>query len=69
MLTDIERFLDQLGDEARAIAMQYFRTEIDVERKPDATPVTSADRAIERRLRELISSRYPAHTLLGDCRS
>jgi fructose-1,6-bisphosphatase/inositol monophosphatase family enzyme len=27
-LTDIDRFLNQLGDEARAIAMQDFRTEI-----------------------------------------
>lgn len=65
-LTDIERFLDQLGDEARAIAMQYFRTDIDVETKPDATPVTTADRAIERRLRELIASRFPSHTLVGE---
>ncbi|GJH14193.1 hypothetical protein CBA19CS11_35165 [Caballeronia novacaledonica] len=27
-LTDIDRFLNQLGDEARAFAMQHFRTEI-----------------------------------------
>ncbi|WP_244197669.1 inositol monophosphatase family protein [Caballeronia ptereochthonis] len=65
-LTNIDRFLDQLGDEARSIAMQHFRTEIDVETKCDSTPVTTADRAIERRLREIISSRYPAHTLVGE---
>ena len=65
-LTNIDRFLDQLGDEARAIAMQHFRTKIDVEKKSDTTPVTTADRAIERRLREMISSRYPAHTLVGE---
>ena len=53
-LTEIEPFLNQLGDEARALAMQHFRTEIDVETKSDATPVTKADRAIERRLREMI---------------
>jgi hypothetical protein len=52
-LTNIHRFLDQLGDEARAIAIQHFRMEIDVETKYDATPVTTADRAIERRLREI----------------
>jgi len=52
-LTNIHRFFDQLGDEARAIAIQHFRMEIDVETKYDATPVTTADRAIERRLREI----------------
>ncbi len=61
--TDRERFLDQLGDEARAVAMQYFRTKIDVESKADSTPVTRADRAIERRLRDLIASRFPSHKL------
>ena len=65
-LTDIERFLDQLGDEARAIAMQHFRTKFDVETKSDATPVTNTDRAIERRLREMIASRYPTHVLVGE---
>ncbi len=64
--TDSERFLDQLGDEARAIAMQYFRTKIDVESKADSTPVTRADRAIERRLRDLIASRFPSHKLVGE---
>jgi myo-inositol-1(or 4)-monophosphatase len=65
-LTEIEPFLNQLGDEARALAMQHFRTEIDVETKSDATPVTKADRAIERRLREVIASRYPTHVLVGE---
>jgi fructose-1,6-bisphosphatase/inositol monophosphatase family enzyme len=45
--------------------MQHFRTEIDVETKSDATPVTKADRAIERRLREMIASRYPTHVRGG----
>jgi myo-inositol-1(or 4)-monophosphatase len=65
-LTEIEPFLNELGDEARALAMQHFRTEIDVETKSDATPVTKADRAIERRLREVIASRYPTHVLVGE---
>ncbi|KXU94756.1 histidinol phosphate phosphatase [Caballeronia megalochromosomata] len=65
-LTNIDRFFEQLGDEARAIAMQHFRTDIGVETKSDETPVTSADRAIERRLREMISSRFPSHTLVGE---
>nr|WP_284507655.1 inositol monophosphatase family protein [Caballeronia sp. AZ7_KS35] len=64
--TDIERFLDQLGDEARAIAMQYFRTKIDVESKADSTPVTHADRAIERRLRDLVAARFPSLMLVGE---
>lgn len=66
MLTDIGGFLDQLGDEARAIAMQHFRAEFEVETKSDMTPVTNADRAIERRLREMITSRFPTHVLVGE---
>jgi inositol-phosphate phosphatase / L-galactose 1-phosphate phosphatase / histidinol-phosphatase len=46
--------------------VHYFRTEFDVETKSDTTPVTEADRAIERRLREMIASCYPTHSLVGE---
>ncbi|MEM5389949.1 inositol monophosphatase family protein [Paraburkholderia phymatum] len=59
-------FLESLGDEARALALKHFRTRFDVATKSDETPVTVADREIERRLRELILSRYPSHNLVGE---
>ncbi|MFP4893245.1 inositol monophosphatase family protein [Paraburkholderia sp. EG304] len=64
--TDTCRFLDSLGDEARILALKHFRTRFDVTTKSDATPVTIADREIERRLRELILSRHPSHHLVGE---
>jgi myo-inositol-1(or 4)-monophosphatase len=63
---DIGKFLDELGDEARSIALKYFRTAFDVTTKPDETPVTVADRAIERQLREMIAVRYPSHGIAGE---
>ncbi|WP_217910347.1 inositol monophosphatase family protein [Paraburkholderia youngii] len=63
---DIHRFLESLGHEARALALKHFRTRFDVAMKSDETPVTIADREIERRLRELILSRHPSHHLVGE---
>ncbi|EEA01694.1 inositol monophosphatase [Burkholderia sp. H160] len=60
------RFIESLGDEARALALKHFRTTFDVATKSDETPVTVADREIERRLRELILSRHPSHNLVGE---
>jgi fructose-1,6-bisphosphatase/inositol monophosphatase family enzyme len=44
-----------LAADAREIALRHFRTGLAVERKADATPVTEADREIERRLREALA--------------
>jgi len=63
---DTFTFLERLGDEARALAMKHFRTEFDIAAKADDTPVTVADREIERRLRELIVSRYPTANIVGE---
>ncbi|SAK82282.1 3'(2'),5'-bisphosphate nucleotidase [Caballeronia hypogeia] len=63
---DIFQFLNQLGDESRALAMTYFRARFHVERKSDNSPVTDADRAIEHRLRELIAERFPSHSIVGE---
>ncbi|MEX3935824.1 inositol monophosphatase family protein [Paraburkholderia phymatum] len=59
-------FLESLGDEARILALKHFRTRFHIATKSDDTPVTVADREIERRLRELILSRYPLHDLVGE---
>ncbi|WP_175856878.1 inositol monophosphatase family protein [Burkholderia anthina] len=56
----------RLADEARAISMQYFRTQLTVETKSDHTPVTLADREIETRMRALIASAFPDHAICGE---
>ena len=53
-------------DAADRIALGDFRREPHVERKPDQTYVTRADRAIERMIRERIADAYPDHGILGE---
>ena len=51
---------------AAAIPMQYFRSPIAVEDKPDESPVTIADRETEAHIRRAIEKRFPAHDILGE---
>jgi histidinol-phosphatase len=51
---DLELVL-RLADAADAIALPSFGTGLAVERKPDSTPVTEADRAVEAELRRLLA--------------
>jgi histidinol-phosphatase len=56
-----------LADEADALSLPRFRDEtLTVETKPDLTPVTEADRAVEARLRELLARERPADGVLGE---
>ena len=53
-------------DATDAMAMQHFRQNPSIERKPDRTFVTVADTAIERRLRERIADAFPGHGIVGE---
>jgi histidinol-phosphatase len=53
-------------DETDAIAMDHFRRDVSIERKPDRTFVTVADTAIERVLRERIGDTFPGHGVIGE---
>jgi inositol-phosphate phosphatase / L-galactose 1-phosphate phosphatase / histidinol-phosphatase len=67
--TDLDRALqlaERLADAARVIARQHFRQPIAVEQKPDKSPVTVADRAIETELRRLIRAEFPTHAIQGE---
>ena len=55
-----------LADAADAISLAHFRTGLVVERKPDLTPVTEADRAVESELRRLLSDARPGDAVLGE---
>ncbi len=59
-------FAEKLADLARPIARRYFRSDLKVIDKPDATPVTLADMEIEARLREEIAKAFPEHGILGE---
>lgn len=67
--TDLDAFVrlaHGLADAARGMSMQWFRTPLAVDTKADASPVTLADREIERALRAGIGERFPTHGILGE---
>jgi histidinol-phosphatase len=55
-----------LADAADAISLPYFRSGLPIETKPDLTPVTEADRAVETELRGLLAGERPADAILGE---
>jgi histidinol-phosphatase len=60
-------FALELADLADAISLPKFRaTDLHVETKPDLTPVTEADRAVEEALRRQIVKTRPGETVLGE---
>ena len=63
---ELQTFAQQLADVAAAVVRRYYRSPVAVESKPDASPVTIADREAERAMRELIRSRYPDHGIEGE---
>jgi histidinol phosphatase-like enzyme (inositol monophosphatase family) len=55
-----------LADAAAPLSMRWFRAPLDVHAKPDRSPVTHADRAVERLLRRLLAERCPDHGVSGE---
>ncbi|MGB7981913.1 MAG: inositol monophosphatase family protein, partial [Candidatus Nanopelagicales bacterium] len=57
----------RLADAADRIAMARFRAiDLVVETKPDLTPVTEADRAVEQALRTVLAEERPDDLILGE---
>ena len=65
MSSDLELALALL-DAADAISLASFRTGLAVETKPDLTPVTAADLAVETELRRLLADARPEDAVLGE---
>jgi histidinol phosphatase-like enzyme (inositol monophosphatase family) len=65
-LRELRDFAADLAWQAGKLTLHYFQTGLTPDLKADQTPVTVADRASERLLRELIEARYPAHSILGE---
>jgi histidinol-phosphatase len=53
--------------QAGALTLDWFRSDaLEIERKGDGTPVTQADKAAERFLREQITARFPDDSIIGE---
>ncbi len=66
MNADLVLALD-LADEADAMTMARFRaTDLVVETKPDLTPVSEADLAVEAALRRRLAVARPGHAVMGE---
>lgn len=55
-----------LADTAGQIVKQYYRVQVPVEVKADASPVTMADRAVETAMRDIIEKFRPDDGILGE---
>lgn len=65
-MKDLE-FALLLADAADQIALDRFRAlDLNIETKPDRTPVTDADRAVETELRSLIAKHRPSDAIIGE---
>ena len=56
----------EITAEAAKVAMRHFRQVSRVETKADDSPVTVADRETERRIRNLLSARFPGEPVFGE---
>jgi len=65
-LDELAAFAGSLADLTHPVVERWFRADPDVENKADGSPVTIADKTIERLLRDAISARYPDHGILGE---
>jgi histidinol-phosphatase len=66
MNPDLELAME-LADAADVITMRHFLArDLVVESKPDMTPVTEADRAVETVVAERLASARPGHALVGE---
>jgi myo-inositol-1(or 4)-monophosphatase len=57
---------EEAADLAGRVIRPLFRSALLVEAKGDASPVTEADRAAERAIRDLLAARLPTHGVIGE---
>ena len=55
-----------IADRAGEVALSFFRHDPEVRWKPDATPVTEADIAVEAMMREELTARFPGDAIRGE---
>ena len=59
-------FAHEVADRAAEIAMGFFLGEFSVRMKPDASPVTEADLAVEAMFREEVARTFPGDVVTGE---
>ncbi|MFA6241268.1 MAG: inositol monophosphatase family protein [Candidatus Hydrogenedentales bacterium] len=62
----MDRWLIDTVRHAGQIALDFFEGSFEVKRKPDGSPVTTADLTVDRFLREQLAQRYPGDCLLSE---
>ena len=60
------RLAERLADAAGAVLRTHFRARPVVEFKPDASPVTVADRKAEAAMRDILAAEAPDHGIIGE---
>ena len=66
LLSDVE-LLKVLADASDEISIDRFHAQdLQIETKPDATPVTDADRAVEKKIREILATERPSDAIVGE---
>lgn len=66
MNSDLELALEMAAVADQLAMSRYRALDLSIETKPDFTPVTEADRAVETKLRELLTSNRPADGVIGE---
>jgi histidinol-phosphatase len=66
-ITSEMRLAHRLADAADSISLaRYLALDLVVETKPDATPVTDADRAVEKSIRMILEAERPSDLIIGE---
>jgi len=68
-MENLDHFLEiahKLADAARPVVRKYYRTPVAVDVKADDSPVTIADREVERTMRAILNAELPDHGILGE---
>lgn len=63
---DLIALAERMADESGEILRRYFRQDLRFDDKPDSTPVTAADREVEKLLRHIIETAHPDHGIVGE---
>jgi fructose-1,6-bisphosphatase/inositol monophosphatase family enzyme len=55
-----------ISEEVEKLAMSYFNKGIEVVEKSDGSPVTRADKEVERFIRDALATKFPEDAILGE---
>ena len=64
--SDISETIRRMLDTASKICMQHFRSQVPFDIKQDDSPVTIADKAAEKALRDILAECFPKHAIYGE---